>query len=88
MPKQELDRLIMLPQDFGFYDILNGSLPPTGEAPQAANYALNPDTGIVEAFDTYADWYEYVEGGKFDELESNSTLGYWGELEDEDSYTD
>lgn len=89
MLTQELDRLIMLPSDIGFYDILNGVLPPTGEiAPQAINYALNPETGIVEAFETFDGWYEYVEGGEYDELENNSTIDYWGYEQDEDTYTD
>lgn len=60
-----IDRLIMLPQDEGFYEILNSSLPLDFNGSQCV---VQRSAGLLETVG-FDEAIEYAFGGEFDELE-------------------
>lgn len=61
-----IDRLIMLPSDEGFYEILNGSLPVDFDGSQCVVQRSSSD--ILETV-SYAEAIEYALGGEYDEID-------------------
>lgn len=66
------ERLIMLPFDPGFYDILHRKLP-QGYTDYENCYVTKPDSGVVEAV-TFEQAMEYALGGEYDELGTDDEL--------------
>ena len=65
------DRLIMLPCDEGFYDILNGSLPLDFNGSQCV--VQRAGSGVLETV-SFNEAIEYALGGEYDEVEEE---GEW-----------
>lgn len=70
------DRLIMTPDDMGFYEILNGSLPVDFDGSQCV--VQRAGSGLLETV-TYGEAIEYALGGEYDLVDDE----FEGELEDE-----
>lgn len=64
-------RLIMLPCDEGFYEILNGSLPVDFDGSQCV--VQRAGSGLLETV-SFEAAIEYAYGGEFDELEDEDEL--------------
>ncbi len=65
------DRLIMLPCDEGFYDILNGSLPVDFDGSQCV--VARSGSRLLETV-SFDEAIEYALGGEYDEVEEE---GEW-----------
>lgn len=65
------DRLIMLPSDEGFHEILNGSLPLDFDGSQCV--VQRSGSGMLETV-TFDEAIEYAFGGEFDELEDEDEI--------------
>jgi hypothetical protein len=63
-----IDRLIMLPSDEGFHEILNGSLPADFDGSQCV--VQRSDSGLLETV-SFLDAIEYALGGEYDEVEDD-----------------
>lgn len=68
------DRLIMVPSDEGFYDILNGSLPVDFDGSQCV--VQRSGSGILETV-AFNEAIEYALGGELDEIEEEEEEGAW-----------
>jgi hypothetical protein len=64
-------RLIMLPCDEGFHEILNGSLPVDFDGSQCV--VQRAGSGLLETV-SFEAAIEYAYGGEFDELEDEDEL--------------
>ncbi|MEI6729596.1 MAG: hypothetical protein WCK98_08225 [bacterium] len=60
------DRLIMLPSDEGFNEILNGSLPSDFDGSQCV--VQRSTSGLLETV-SYEEAIEYALGGEYDEVD-------------------
>ena len=69
-----IERLIMVPSDEGFFDILNSSLPLDFNGSQCV--VQRSGSGLLETVG-FNEAIEYALGGEFDELEDE------GEIDDE-----
>lgn len=65
------DRLIMLPFDEGFYDILNGSLPADFDGSQCV--VQRSVSGLLETV-SFNEAIEYALGGEYDEFDDDFEL--------------
>lgn len=65
------DRLIMVPSDEGFFDILNGSLPLDFDGSQCV--VQRSGSGLLETV-RFNEAIEYAFGGEFDELEDEDEI--------------
>lgn len=63
------DRLIMLPDDEGFFDILNGSLPVDFDGSQCV--VQREGSGLLETV-SFGEAIEYALGGEYDEVDDES----------------
>lgn len=66
-----IDRLIMVPSDLGFHEILNGSLPLDFNGSQCV--VQRAGSGMLETV-TFDEAIEYAFGGEFDELEDEDEI--------------
>ena len=66
-----IERLIMVPSDEGFYDILNGSLPLDFDGSQCV--VQRSGSGLLETVG-FNEAIEYAFGGEFDELEDEDEI--------------
>lgn len=72
-----LDRLIMTPDDDGFYDILNGSLPVDFDGSQCV--VRRAGSGVLESV-SFNEAIDYALGGEFDSLfEEEEEEEFWDE---------
>lgn len=67
-------RLIMLPSDEGFHEILNGSLPLDFNGSQCV--VQRAGSGILETV-AFNEAIEYALGGELDEIEEEEEEGAW-----------
>jgi len=65
------DRLIMLPSDEGFFDILHSSLPVGFDGSQCV--VQRAESGLLEAV-SYSEAIEYALGGEYDEIDDEEDL--------------
>lgn len=66
-----LDRVIMLPSDEGFYEILNGSLPVDFDGSQCV--VQRSGSGVLESV-SYQDAIEYALGGEYDLVDGDEEV--------------
>ena len=62
------DRLIMLPSDEGFYEILNGCLPADFDGSQCV--VQRAGSGLLETV-SFDEAIEYALGGEYDEIDDD-----------------
>jgi hypothetical protein len=65
------DRLIMLPSDEGFHEILNGSLPLDFNGSQCV--VQRSGSGVLETV-SFEAAIEYAYGGEYDEFDDDESL--------------
>jgi len=69
------DRLIMLPCDEGFHEILNGSLPVDFDGSQCV--VQRAGSGVLETV-SFNEAIEYALGGEYDLVDGDELEGEWG----------